>query len=267
MKKLLLICLLPVFAFVSCLTIPEEAATGQGAAANEGVTRDYRAVAHEGVFRDYRPLSAAQRFYAYFSGSGRRPTAYEIDAYIATVRRSEFQRSRANEFELRRLRDEGARQLEEGISNFDSDTLFTSIVGGQLGEYDFSRGGFEFSISNSVFANAHFPGANIASTWGDRVERFSTVFTNSSEFDLIQIDADSANRVLHSLTWGGRVHRNVDYRIFFRFADFYDEAFLTLVDGRQGYFLHAILYRIEVSANPFGDNLIPIGEVVRNSGE
>ena len=130
------------------------------------------------------------------------------------------------------------------------------LTNGEFGGYDFDRDGFEFRISNNFTFNA---------TFGGRNERFTLLLTNNREFDLMEMDADTANQLIQSRTLLGMVDRSVRLQIFFRFADFAAPEFVEIIEGRRGYFIHGLIERIDVLdyRSPFDIGAPKIGEITR----
>ncbi|MDL2229525.1 DUF4852 domain-containing protein [Treponema sp. OttesenSCG-928-L16] len=182
-------------------------------------------------------LSYEHMFYMYFNGTKKTPTDEEVNAFIENVHPAEYSSFRRNEFEWRKLKQAGIEELNNGIANFNPETFFVVISDASFGEYDFEKEGFNFTISNNFIFNTRFDGSFV---------RFNLLLTNNHDFNLMKMDPDTANEMIKSRTGISKVDRGVRLYIYFKFADFSQEVFTSLVGRQSGYFLHGTIERIEV---------------------
>ena len=187
-------------------------------------------------------LSYKHMFYAYFNGMKKTPDDTEIDAYIENVYPNEYHNYRNNEFEWRKLRQEKAQELNSGIANFSYDTLFVVLSEPKFGEYNFDKEGFTIEIGNKLSFNLMF---------NRRYNSFNLILTNIKEFNLMKIEPDNANALIKSRTrLLGDVDRSVRIKIYFKFSDFTQEVFTSLIKELNGYNIHGKVELIDAIDSP-----------------
>ena len=194
-------------------------------------------------------------FYAYFRGMGITPNDEAINSYIQNINSNEYQRFRNNEFEWRRLRQEGERNLIAGIQNMDFNTIFTTVSMARFGNYDFDKEGFSFNIRNTL---------QVQVLNGNNWLWFTIIVTNIRDYNLLRMNSSEASRFIEQRTIHGEVNRNVLLNIHFRFSDFSNNEFASIANdnlyanGGRNRYLHGRIVHIDVYNE---DGTVKIGEI------
>jgi hypothetical protein len=178
---------------------------------------------------EYEDITIEVLFYAYFNGTGLTPTDSDIDLFIQNVFPNEYRSYRYNEIQWARFRSQAVAVFEEGIANFNPDTRYWMQTDINIGAYNIGKEGFNIEMSNSF-----------------GLDPFILVMTNNRDFNLMPMDIGAAEEFLNNKTLWGFASRQVRLVILFKFADFTEDAFASLVRGRRGSYIHCLIEEIEV---------------------